>query len=98
MDPVHLHNLLAQTSVPDTTVVKNATETLQRQYFNNSSCLPALFEIVSSSQDLNVRQLAAVELRKQVKKKNGAAWKKQPQGTRDHIKAQMLDGILKETS
>lgn len=100
MDPTfvqNLHNLLAQTSVPDTNVVKNATETLQKQYFPNSNSLPALFEIVSSSQDLNVRQLAAVELRKQVKKKDGANWKKQQQATREHIKAQILDGILKET-
>lgn len=94
----NLHNLLAQTSVPDTNVVKNATEALQKQYYPNSQCLPALFQIISSSQDLSVRQLAAVELRKQITKKNGAAWKKQSQEIRDGVKAQLLDGVLKETS
>ncbi|CAO1638647.1 unnamed protein product [Sympodiomycopsis kandeliae] len=94
----NLHNLLAQTSVPDTNVVKNATEALQKQYYPNSQCLPALFQIISTSQDLSVRQLAAVELRKQITKKNGAAWKKQPQDLRETIKAQLLEGVLKETS
>lgn len=101
MDPTfvqNLHNLLAQTSVPDTTVVNKATETLQKQYYPNSNTLPALFEIISSSQDLNVRQLAAVELRKQITRKSGAAWKKQSQTVRDHIKSKVLDGVLAEQS
>lgn len=101
MDPIfvqNLHNLLAQTSVPDTTIVKNATETLQKQYFPNTNSLPALFEIISSSQDLNVRQLAAVELRKLITKKNGIAWKKQTQSVRDHVKSKILEGVLQEQS
>lgn len=101
MDPTfvqNLHNLLAQTSVPDTNVVKNATETLQKQYFSNTACVPALFEILGSSQDLSVRQLAAVELRKQITKKKGAAWKKQSPQIREGIKSSILDGIIKEQS
>lgn len=101
MDPTfvqNLHTLLAQTSVPDTTVVKNATDVLQKQYYPNSNTLPALFQIVSTSQDLSVRQLAAVELRKQITKKNGAAWKKQSQEIRTGIKSQILEGVLGEQS
>lgn len=94
----NLHNLLTQTSVPDTNVVKNATDALQKQYYKNPQCLPALFQIVSTSTDLSVRQLAAVELRKQITKKSGAAWKKQTPQIREGIKSQLLDGVTNEQS
>ena len=94
----NLHNLLAQTSVPDTAVVKNATDALQKQYYKSPQCLPALFQVISTSQDLNVRQLAAVELRKEVTKKSGAMWKKQAQQVRSEIKSQILQGVLAEQS
>ncbi|CAD6966658.1 unnamed protein product [Tilletia laevis] len=91
----NLHSTLQQTSVPDTNAVKAATEALQNTFFKNPACVPALVEILSSSPDLAVRQLASVELRKLVAKKS-KFWTKQQQDTRAGIKAKLLELVSQE--
>ena len=61
-----LHGLLQQANVPDTSTVKAATEALQTRYLKNAQAVPALFEILATSPELAVRQLAGVELRKKL--------------------------------
>lgn len=58
--------------------------------------VPALFEILASSPDLAVRQLAAVEMRKRIHKKPEQAWVKQSVDVRNGIKARLLDLLPKE--
>lgn len=59
--------------------------------------MPALFEIIATSPELPVRQLAAVELRKKLAK-SSAAWTKQPVELRDGIKTKLLEIIGQEQS
>ena len=69
--------MLHHVNVPDTSTVKAATEALQTRFLKNTKVVPALFEIIATSPDLAVRQLAAVELRKKLSK-SSASWSKQP--------------------
>ncbi|KAN0062554.1 hypothetical protein ACQY0O_005086 [Thecaphora frezii] len=99
MDPSFvqgLHQLLQQTNVPDTNAVKAATDALQNQYYKSPDCVPALFEILATSPDQAVRQLAAVELRKRLAKSNGKVWTKQSVEVRDGIKAKLLEIVTNE--
>ncbi|KAJ9474929.1 Importin subunit beta-4 [Pseudozyma hubeiensis] len=99
MDPSFvqgLHELLKQSNVPDTNTVKAATESLQNNYYKNPQCIPALFEILATSPDLAVRQLAAVELRKRLAKSGGKVWTKQSVQVRDGIKAKLLEVVTNE--
>lgn len=92
-----LHGILQQANVPDTAAVKAATEALQSRYLKDSKAVPALFEILATSSDLAVRQLASVELRKKLSKSN-KVWVKQPIEIRDGIKAKLLEIIAAEPS
>ncbi|KAG8748057.1 hypothetical protein FRC10_009809 [Ceratobasidium sp. 414] len=99
MDPTYiknLHDLLAQTAAPDTNAIKAATATLAKTYWTSSDCIPALFEIINSSPDQNIRQLAAVELRKRVNQHQGQLWVGVPQNLRSAIKARITQVILAE--
>lgn len=78
--------------------IRKATDALQNQYYKNPNCVPALFEILATSPDLAVRQLAAVELRKRLAKTQGKAWAKQSVQVREGIKTQLLEIISKEES
>lgn len=92
----NLHSLLEQTVAPDTQIIKNATATLNAQYYKSPECIPGLFEVVASSPMDPVRQLAAVELRKRVGNSNGNLWKNCPQDIRTSIKSRLLEVILVE--
>ncbi|QRW00314.1 importin subunit beta-4 [Ceratobasidium sp. AG-Ba] len=99
MDPTYiknLHDLLTQTVAPDTNVIKAATATLAKNYWTSSDCIPALFEIITSSPDQNIRQLAAVELRKRVNQHQGQLWVNVPQNLRAAIKERITQIILAE--
>ena len=92
-----LHGLLQQANVPDTSTVKAATEALQTRYLKNAQAVPALFEIMATSPELAVRQLAGVELRKKLAKST-KVWTKQSVEVRDQIKARLLQLIAQEES
>ncbi|UZJ51765.1 hypothetical protein CBS101457_001085 [Exobasidium rhododendri] len=93
-----LHQLLQQSNVPDTEAVRAATDALQNTFYKNPNCVPALFEITSTSPDLAVRQLASVELRKRLAKSGGKAWTKQAAQVREGIKARLLESVINEQS
>jgi len=100
MDPTfidNLHGTLQQLSVPDTAAVKAATDALQNVFFKNAACVPALVQILSSSPDLAVRQLASVELRKIIAKRK-KFWTKHSADVRSTIKAQLLQLVSEEKS
>lgn len=63
----NLEQLLKQVSSPDTEAIKQATEILKQNYFNNEQCIPALVEIISNSQDISIRNVASVELPKRIR-------------------------------
>ncbi|CUA72374.1 putative importin subunit beta-4 [Rhizoctonia solani] len=99
MDPTYiknLHDLLTQTVAPDTNVIKSATSALAKNYWTSPDCIPALFEIINSSPDQNIRQLAAVELRKRVNQHQGQLWVQVPQNIRAAIKSRVTEVILAE--
>ncbi|KAF8758324.1 ARM repeat-containing protein [Rhizoctonia solani] len=99
MDPTYiktLHDLLSQTTANDTNVIKSATSALAKNYWTSPDCIPALFEIINSSPDQSIRQLAAVELRKRVNQHQGQLWVQVPQNIRAAIKSRVTEVILAE--
>ncbi|KAL6612927.1 ARM repeat-containing protein [Neocallimastix californiae] len=63
----NLEQLLKQVTSPDSNAIKQATEILKQNYFNNENCIPALVEIISNSKDTAIRNVAAVELPKRIR-------------------------------
>lgn len=76
--------------------VTQATAALE-PIFKDPKSVPALFQILSESPEVSVRQLAAVELRKRVAKGSGKAWTNQAPETRDAIKAKLLEIVSTES-
>ncbi|KAF9922332.1 hypothetical protein BGZ65_009677, partial [Modicella reniformis] len=76
----------------DNNQIKEATKALSTQYFAEANSVPALAHIVESSPQKEVRQLAAVELRKQV----GIWWPKLEEDVRKVVKEKLLGMIVKE--
>ncbi|EJD51758.1 ARM repeat-containing protein [Auricularia subglabra TFB-10046 SS5] len=100
MDPTflqNLHGLLQQATAPDTNAIKAATATLNKEYYKNPQCIPALFEIIATSPNEAVRQLAAVELRKRINAEDNKLWIALPQEIRNAIKEKSLQVVLNES-
>ncbi|KZT64595.1 ARM repeat-containing protein [Daedalea quercina L-15889] len=93
-----LHNLLVQSTANDTVQLKAATAQLNREYYKNPACIPALAGIIEGSPDQAVRQLAAVELRKRVAAGSGELWIRVSQDDREQIKAKLPELVLKDPS
>ncbi|KAG1864849.1 armadillo-type protein [Suillus subluteus] len=91
-----LHNLLLQSTSNDTNQLKAATAQLNIEYYKNPACISALAQILASSPESAVRQLAAVEMRKRVAQKSGDLWMQLPQDVRSQIKDQLPVLILAE--
>lgn len=91
-----MYGLLQKSTVPDTATVKEATAQLQ-QIFANAECVPALFELAVKAPEVNIRQLAAVELRKQVNNEETSPWVKVNEASRATIKSGLLERLLHET-
>ncbi|OBZ65245.1 putative importin subunit beta-4 [Grifola frondosa] len=93
-----LHNLLVQSTSNDTVQLKAATAQLNREFYKNAACVPALASIIASSPEQAVRQLAAVELRKRVMQNSSELWIQVPQDEREQIKAKLPEIVLAEPS
>ncbi|KAI0033386.1 armadillo-type protein [Vararia minispora EC-137] len=91
-----LHALLVQSTANDTLQLKAATAQLNREYYKNPACIPALATILSQSPEAPVRQLAAVELRKRIAQHNGDLWLAVAQQDRISIKANLPNVIVNE--
>ncbi|KAG0800838.1 hypothetical protein G6F22_001835 [Rhizopus arrhizus] len=76
----------------DSETIRNATLVLNTQYYITAECVPALVEIIARSPHFQVRQLAAVELRKKINK-----WWSQIQETiKVNLRSQLLTILLDE--
>lgn len=73
-----------------------ATKALNERFFKSPLAVPGLYEILSSSDNAAVRQLAAVELRKRVRAAKQKHWKKLAPPTKNTIKAGLLQLVLKD--
>ncbi|KAG0067192.1 hypothetical protein BGZ89_006368 [Linnemannia elongata] len=72
--------------------IKEATKALSTQFFADANCVPALVHIIQTSAQKEIRQLAAVELRKQITN----WWAKLDLEVRTNTKAKLLEIILNE--
>ncbi|EGW35331.1 ran binding protein [Spathaspora passalidarum NRRL Y-27907] len=61
-----LEATLRQTLVPDSAVIKQASQKLTKEFYTNPLALPSLFHILQNGQDDEIKQLASVEARKLV--------------------------------
>ncbi|KAH9926267.1 ARM repeat-containing protein [Epithele typhae] len=101
MDPTfvqNLHTLLVQFTSNDTVQLKAATAQLNREYYKNPLCIPALASIMANSPEVPVRQLAAVELRKRISQASGELWLQVSQDQREEIKGKLPEIVLSESS
>ncbi|KAI0774802.1 ARM repeat-containing protein [Trametes elegans] len=94
----NLHALLVQSTSNDTVQLKAATAQLNREFYKNPACIPALASIIASSPEQAVRQLAAVELRKRVSQNSGDLWLQLDSDQREQIKAKLPELVISETS
>ncbi|OCH91411.1 ARM repeat-containing protein [Obba rivulosa] len=93
-----LHNLLAQSTSNDTVQLKAATAQLNREYYKNPLCIPALTSIIASSPDQAIRQLAAVELRKRISVGSGELWIVISPDQRQEIRSKLPELVLNDPS
>ncbi|KAI0259373.1 ARM repeat-containing protein [Gloeopeniophorella convolvens] len=101
MDPnfvQNLHNLLLQSTSNDTIQLKAATAQLNKEFYKNPACIPALANIIANSQEIPVRQLAAIEMRKRVSTNSGNLWLQVPQADREQLKTQLPEIVLRESN
>ncbi|KAI5954746.1 kap123 [Candida theae] len=61
-----LEETLKQTLTPDSSVIKQASQRLSKEFYPHPQALPALLQILQQSNQDEVKQLAAVEARKLV--------------------------------
>ncbi|KAI8973597.1 armadillo-type protein [Mycotypha africana] len=76
----------------DSETIRNATSALNTQYYASADCVPALVEIISRSPHFQVRQLAAVELRKRITK----WWSQIQESVKVNIRGSLLNIALSE--
>ncbi|EMD38718.1 hypothetical protein CERSUDRAFT_112448 [Gelatoporia subvermispora B] len=93
-----LHNLLAQSTSNDTVQLKAATAQLNREFYKNPLCIPALTSIIASSPDQAIRQLAAVELRKRISQGSGELWITVSSDQRQEIRSKLPELVLNDPS
>ncbi|KAG1647193.1 hypothetical protein G6F44_000087 [Rhizopus delemar] len=79
-------------SAQDSETIRIATSTLNTQFYVSADCIPACVEIISRSPHVQVRQLAAVELRKRISKR----WHEIPETAQAAIRSQLLQIALNE--
>jgi len=92
MDEQEFVALLQALQEPDTQKVKNATSQLNKTYYTSPASVTALVQIVISSPDPSLRQLAAVEARKLVPKH----WAAVPEDQKPQLREQLLKSTIDE--
>ncbi|BFZ57666.1 hypothetical protein PYCC9005_004719 [Savitreella phatthalungensis] len=85
---------LSETLVPDSERIAAATRRLKDDYYVHAECLPALIAIVEEHQLEQIRQLAAVEARKQVV----PHWNAQEETVKTRLRSTLLQKTLNEAS
>ncbi|RMX51322.1 hypothetical protein pdam_00004673, partial [Pocillopora damicornis] len=87
-----LEEILEKLLVPDNTVIRQATSQL-REAFKNPAVVPALITVLGSSQNPQVRQYAAVLLRRRVVKQ----WTKLSPDVHAMLRESLLQVLLQES-
>nr|XP_058944233.1 importin-4-like [Pocillopora verrucosa] len=87
-----LEEILEKLLVPDNTVIRQATSQL-REAFKNPAVVPALITVLGSSQNPQIRQYAAVLLRRRVVKQ----WTKLSPDVHAMLRESLLQVLLQES-
>ncbi|KAI6843147.1 ARM repeat-containing protein [Hortaea werneckii] len=93
MDEQEFVSLLRALLEPDTNKVKQATGQLNKSYYTSPQSVVALIHIIISNQSPELRQLAAVEVRKLVSKH----WLNVPQDAKPQLRQQLLQSTIDDT-
>jgi len=94
MNIAELEHLLGQLILPDTAVIKAATNTLNKQHLKNPACVPALVEIICKSAAIEIRQMGAVLLKKKIVN----LWNRVDPHTQNLVKKALLESLLNENT
>ncbi|KAJ2875032.1 hypothetical protein GGH93_001925 [Coemansia aciculifera] len=78
----------------DTETIKAVTATLNQQYYCSAACVPALLAISTENQQWQIRQLAAVELRKRI----STFWEEIDDNSQQQMRVAILKAIVDETN
>ncbi|KXT04641.1 hypothetical protein AC578_2104 [Pseudocercospora eumusae] len=92
MDEQRFVALLQALTEPDTQKVKAATSELNKTYYTRHECVLALIHVVINHHDSALRQLAAIEARKQVSKH----WTHVPEEQKSQLREQLLQSTVNE--
>ncbi|KAJ1975865.1 hypothetical protein H4R35_002954 [Dimargaris xerosporica] len=96
MDPqftAQLSNALERlTQATDTQEIRSLTATLNKDFYSQPTCIPALTEIATRASAAYLRQLAAVELRKRILKQ----WSAVPPEFQGQIRQHLLDTVVQD--
>lgn len=92
MDEQEFVSLLQALLEPDTQKVKAATAQLNKTYYSSPGSLAALIQIATSHDRTELRQLAAVEARKLVRKH----WLNVPNDQKDSLRERLLQSTIDE--
>ncbi|KAI7367977.1 ARM repeat-containing protein, partial [Hortaea werneckii] len=93
MDEQEFVSLLRALLEPDTNKVKQATGQLNKSYYTSPQSVVALIHIIISNQSPELRQLAAVEVRKLVSKH----WLNVSQDAKPQLRQQLLQSTIDDT-
>ncbi|CUM67439.1 uncharacterized protein PRCAT00005135001 [Priceomyces carsonii] len=97
MDSQYITSLeatLRQTLVPDSSVIKQASSKLSKDFYPNPLALPSLLHILQNAEDDQLKQLAAVEARKLVLTK----WESLDQSLKPTIREGLLNSAFQQPS
>lgn len=89
-----LEETLKRTFVSDSNVIKQAVQSLTKDFYTNPMALPALFHILQNASDDALKQLAAVEARKLVL----TNWEKLDGSLKPSIRASLLENTFADSS
>ncbi len=90
-NPVNLEALLLQLTAPDTRTIATGEAVIKR-YLKGLGCVPGLVQQIQGSKYVQVRQLAAMLLRRRL----GQLWSKLDANTREGVKVSLIQCIMQE--
>ncbi|XP_007947405.1 importin-4 [Orycteropus afer afer] len=92
MEPTGLEQLLRELLLPDTERIRRATEQLQIA-LRDPAALPALCDLLASAADPQIRQFAAVLIRRRL----STRWRRLAAEPRESLKSLVLTSLQRET-
>ncbi len=90
-NPTNLEALLLQLTAPDTQVIQQA-EAIVKKYVKNPVCVAGLVQQVQGSSYVQVRQLAAMLLRRRL----GPLWSKLDAPIKEGLKGALIQAVMQE--